>query len=109
GIAIASAAPIVSAVAIIRARRRGKRTPRAALRGLVAGLTILLGVGLAEATSAALMAWTHRLPRLPDRPPEGAPDGDPIDILVLGESSALGVPYHPRLSMGKILAWQLER
>jgi lysophospholipase L1-like esterase len=32
----------------------------------------------------------------------------PLRILVIGESSARGEPYHPWLSVGQIVAWRLE-
>jgi lysophospholipase L1-like esterase len=37
------------------------------------------------------------------------PPGDAeIDLVVVGESSAEGVPYNPWLSIGRMVAWQLE-
>ena len=37
------------------------------------------------------------------------PPGDPdIDLVVLGESSAEGVPYRKWFSLGQIVKWQLE-
>jgi hypothetical protein len=45
----------------------------------------------------------------------GAKDGGPasgrppLRILVIGESSGRGEPYHPWLSVGEIVGWQLER
>ena len=35
--------------------------------------------------------------------------GRPLRILVIGESSAQGEPYHPWLSVAQIVAWRLER
>ena len=34
---------------------------------------------------------------------------DELYIVVIGESSALGVPYHPWLSVGQLAGWQLEQ
>jgi lysophospholipase L1-like esterase len=39
--------------------------------------------------------------------PEDGNDSD-IDILILGESSAEGVPYEQWISIGRILEWQIE-
>src|SRR5215468_7496820 len=39
--------------------------------------------------------------------PTGA--GGDVTIVVVGESSAEGVPYRDWLSVGKIVAWQLRR
>ena len=48
-------------------------------------------------------------------PPEPSPakaeppvPPDALRILVIGESSAQGEPYHPWLSVGQIAAWKLE-
>jgi lysophospholipase L1-like esterase len=123
----------ILALVWVRGRRRGDQRPAAA-RLLVLTGSLLCGVVLAEATSAA---WqTHRFARtampvgglsaaddprsmwripasleLPRLPTEFAdPPGDPvIDIAVLGESSAEGVPFQRWLSVGKIVGWQLEK
>lgn len=117
----------------LRRRRSGMVRPVAARLLLCCG-SLLFGVGLAEATCAA---WQrHRFSRtampagrlpatedpdalwripaslghalLPTRFPD--PPGDrTIDIAVLGESSAEGVPFQRWLSVGKIVAWQLEK
>jgi hypothetical protein len=34
---------------------------------------------------------------------------DPLRLLVIGESSGRGEPYHPWLSVAQIIAWRLER
>ena len=43
------------------------------------------------------------------QPVGGRPDGSSLNILVLGESSAAGVPYQPWVSVGQIVGWQMER
>ena len=83
--------------------------------------------------------WRSRLNRSPDLPavvppgqsdkggvPDGTGDpgpptrfpaqraastdaGRPLRILVIGESSAHGEPYHPWLSVAQIVAWRLEK
>ena len=51
-----------------------------------------------------------KLPALSGRPHEGSPGRvAPIRILVIGESSARGEPYHPWLSVAQIAAWRLEK
>jgi tetratricopeptide (TPR) repeat protein len=47
-----------------------------------------------------------RFPVRDDRPTAGMP---PLRILVIGESSGRGEPYHPWLSVGQIVAWTLEK
>ena len=43
---------------------------------------------------------------LPTRFPD--PPGDAvIDLVVVGESSAEGVPYNPWVSIGRLVAWKL--
>src|SRR5262249_39348618 len=34
---------------------------------------------------------------------------DPLYLVVVGESSARGEPYHPWISVGQVVGWQLER
>ena len=87
-----------------------------------------------EVASAAKMHLSRNLPDLPTtfapRPAANRPVAleasaenqhpDPIadaqsgaseelELLVIGESSARGEPYHPWLSVGQIVGWQLER
>ena len=70
----------------------------------------LLGIGVAEVSAAAWLGWLHRLPALPVRfaRAELNPDNE-VFIVVIGESSALGVPYDDWLSVGAIVGRELER
>src|SRR5262249_59520384 len=60
--------------------------------------------------------WSGRQKMRPVSPddvtlPRSFPDppGDPaIDLVVVGESSAEGVPYNEWLSIGRLVAWKLE-
>jgi len=117
----------------LRGRRTGKSRPVVARALLLCG-SLLVGVVLAEAASAA---WQRRLhartpmpvgglgitedidaawrlpasledPDLPTQFPD-SPDDCTVDIAVLGESSAEGVPFQKWVSIGKIVAWQLEK
>ena len=119
-------------VALWRARSRGVRCP-ALVRGFVLCVALMFSLITAEGIAAVWLAWTQvstpRLPtRFPDAPAKGAAGfaentddhtplptrfadiaGDePLDIVVLGESSACGFPYHDWLSMGHIVAWKLR-
>lgn len=104
-------------VQLIRARRRGVASP------VVAHLLLLctsLCAGLIVCETAATAWWVnaHRRPSLPQafaaepilptRFGQGT-DGRDVRILVLGESSAFGIPYSDYTSVGRIVAWQLER
>lgn len=123
----------VLGVSWLRGRRSAESRPLVARSLLLCG-SLSFGVVLTEVTSAA---WqNHRLSRtampvgglgptedpnsiwrlpaslelaaLPTRFPD--PPGDrTIDIVVLGESSAEGVPFQKWLSVGKIVGWQLEK
>jgi hypothetical protein len=75
-------------------------------RGFLVSLACLLSLPLLEIGSACWSAWEHRFPVLPTRFEE-APAQD-YRIVVLGGSSALGEPYRPWLSVGQIVAWQLQ-
>jgi hypothetical protein len=119
---------------LLAARRRGARQPQPRLaRGLLLGTSLLLGMVLAE---AGAWAWRARLERsgvlalanpgppvrgglvpesagspadvvLPTRFP--APAEKTVTLVVLGESSAEGVPFNLyALSAGSLVRWQLE-
>jgi lysophospholipase L1-like esterase len=89
-----------------RSRRRGASRPWL-VRGLALCLALMVSLAIAEGTARAWLEWT-RVPmpwlktRFPDPPGEAT-----VDILVLGESSAVGVPYQEWLSVGQIVAWKL--
>lgn len=95
-----------------RARRRRAACPRIT-RGLLASVSFLLAIALAEATAAGWRAWTHRTPALtpsdpalPVRFAEGS-GADEVTVTVLGESSAEGMPFESWLSVGRIVTWKL--
>lgn len=126
GLLAAYVLALVSAVGllvagVILARRPGPllRRPRLA-RLLLLASSVLLGVLGLEAATAAWMGWLHRAPAPPPRaadPADNLPTrfeaagspGGPLRLLVIGESSGRGEPYHPWLSVGQIVGWQLER
>ena len=106
------------------------------MRLLLLCFSTLLSLAALEAGAAL---WRSRLNRSPDLPAVvparesgkgGVPDGSadpglptrfqgqpsasadaarPLRILVIGESSAHGEPYHPWLSVAQIVAWRLEK
>jgi hypothetical protein len=112
--------------ALIRAhtaRRRNSRRPRWVAGVLAGALLYLIGSGILEVGSAFYARQAEAIAELSlARPtatrselrPAGAQnlkqtETGSILILVLGESSARGEPYHPWLSVGQILGWELER
>ncbi len=131
--AIAAAAGVVLfGLLALRARRGRRGSPRTA-RGLLLCASILLAAILAEATAAAWQYRAHRFTAMPAgglrrdqssggesrfRVPEAdfplrtdftdAPGDNVIDLVVLGESSAEGVPFSTWLSIGSILQWKLS-
>ena len=88
-----------------------RRTPALArywtVRCLVLAVSVLLAAGVAEAAAAACL-WARSIPmpwlpiRFEDRPADNV-----VDVLVIGESSAQGVPYEKWLSVADIVAWKL--
>jgi hypothetical protein len=70
-------------------------------------VSCLLSLATLEIGSAAWRNWMHRLPVLP----ASFPPSDPEEyrILVVGESSAMGEPYRPWLSVGQIVTWKLQQ
>ena len=61
-----------------------------------------------ELTARAWLAWEHRMPRLPITFAQPATPDDALSLVVIGGSSALGYPYNPTVSVGQIVAWQIE-
>jgi hypothetical protein len=113
-----------SALSAVWARRRRDRaTFERALRRVLMASSALAGLVVMEAASGLVLRQGYRIPELPTRlADEGdrrrgpgadrsgmAPAADPIDLVVVGESSARGEPYHPWLSVGQVVGWQLER
>ena len=78
-----------------------------ATRCLVLAISVLLSATVAEGVAVAcLWATSIPMPWLPTRFADGA-DDKVTDILVVGESSAQGVPYEKWLSVADIVAWKL--
>jgi hypothetical protein len=88
-----------------RSRRSGKARRRW-MKSLAICLACLLAMVLLELSSAAWRGWMHRFPTLPTS--FAASPAEEYRILVVGGSSALGEPYRPWLSVGQIVAWQLQ-
>ena len=109
----------------VLARSQGRFLRRPWLARLVLlELSLLIGLAGLEGVSSIWLRWLHRSPALPpvQRDPvedslpkpgkaqagEAKTPGGPLRIVVIGESSARGEPYHPWLSVGQIVGWQLE-
>jgi hypothetical protein len=116
-------------------RRRRKAEGRTVMiRACALCVSLLLGLAMAEAGSSVWLRRMHRDSILPvenlgqnEPPPSGPrfaepltgielptqfpdPPGDhEIDLVVVGESSAEGVPFQKYLSIGRIIAWQLAK
>jgi len=134
GVAVAAAIPGTLVLGLLFFRRRWSGPSRAALaRPLVLCLALLLASLAAEAASAIWQYRAHRFsampvggfwrdtgssPRSRFRTPVAEfalstdfpdPVGDrDIDLVILGESSAAGVPYSNWLSIGSILIWKMS-
>jgi hypothetical protein len=126
---------VISLAVVCRSLRHGNRSGRARSgRWALLFLSGLLGLGLMEAGSAITLRRRSRLADLPTRFVNGASGtvkhdwsvavppatqlseatakpaaNREISIAVVGESSARGEPYHPWVSVGQIVAWQLQR
>ena len=78
------------------------------VRGLALCIAVSVSLVMAEGVAAAWLEWTKVLmPRLQTRFPERA-DKSTVNILVLGASSAVGVPYQDWLSIAEIVAWKMR-
>ncbi len=126
-----------SSLAASRARRRRDRAALVrSLRQVLLASSCLAGLIAMEIISVTVLQSFYRIPKLPtrfatsrDRHPTGSsqvrpdeanggmpanpasvpPPDDGLYLVVIGESSAQGEPYHPWLSVGQIVGWQLER
>jgi hypothetical protein len=123
----------ILAVWLLRERKRGRARSVLPRLLLLCGSLVVVFV-LSEAIAAVWWIRSHRTTPLPigglnspsgteDEPrlpvafqpvelphefPERAEDGS-VEILVVGESSAAGVPYDWWLSIGNVTAWQLQK
>jgi hypothetical protein len=79
-----------------------------ALRCLVVCGSCVCSLGVAEAAAAAWLSWLHRLPALPTHFSQQAHPATEYSIVVIGGSSALGVPYEDWLSIGTLVTHALE-
>jgi len=110
--------------------RRSRAGRIASARGLLLCVSLLLGLMAAEAVAGVCLARSGRataMPvggltrrfrsrrllvpppntELPTQFPDQKDDRD-IDLVVIGESSAEGVPYNYWVSIGAIVSWQLQ-
>jgi lysophospholipase L1-like esterase len=95
----------------ILVRRRAGRLRSVLARGALVATTSIAGVIVAEVAAEFYGSWVHREPRLAmiDGPPAVTSGSGDVSILVIGESSAEGVPYRDWISVGRIVVWQLRR
>jgi hypothetical protein len=94
-------------------RRKGLRRGNAA-RGLLLCIGCLIAFAAAETTAAMRLSLMHGVPPLRGDPQLSSqftgPTVEPeTNLVVLGESSAEGMPFEKWFSVGKIVKWQLER
>jgi hypothetical protein len=101
----------LAAIGLFTVRRRPGRLRAVLARVTLVSTTGLLGLCAAEIAVGFYLAWAHRAPRLSmcDGPPPQAGSSDDVNIVVVGESSAEGVPYRDWLSAGRVVVWQLRR
>ncbi|MGC8641337.1 MAG: hypothetical protein ACP5XB_15845, partial [Isosphaeraceae bacterium] len=131
-LALVVAIPLLGTL-VHRAGKRRQPCPRRA-RLLLLAVSLLLSLFVSEAVAGVWWSWSHRAsalpvggldsagqeeeqPRLPAPPEEvklpvkfaeDDKDGS-IEVLVVGESSAEGVPYNWWLSIANMVTWQLEK
>jgi hypothetical protein len=95
---------LISLTAVSVGKRLSARARWWTIRYLVLSISILVAAGLAEGVAAACL-WARSMP-MPWLPTqfEDRSDNKVIDILVIGESSAQGVPYEKWFSVADIVA-----
>ena len=97
------------AVAISKRRPTGLAAMRQGAHCFLMCGALLLAMGMGEIGAAIWLCWAHRLPVLPMKFVEQVDPQNEFSIVVIGGSSALGVPYQDWLSIGKIVGRELER
>lgn len=113
-VATAVVATIVLARHLARMGQR-RRASDLSARLLLLSVATIGSAMVAEASALARRVWEERGPRLASPVKEvqladpGTVRSDPkrLRLVVLGESSASGVPYQDRLSIGTIVGWKL--
>ena len=80
-----------------------------AVRCFIFCASCICSLGLAEAGAAAWLTWLHRLPHLPVHFAEPARPAGAVSIVVVGGSSAMGVPYENWLSVGTVISRELQQ
>lgn len=98
-----------------RGHRAGRRVSATSFRLLLLAASTLFAAGVAEAVAWTRWSLLNRAPVLSEHqaaesPGAGAPsnEGGDVRVVVVGESSASGVPYQDRLSIGAIVGWKLQ-
>jgi hypothetical protein len=109
-------------------RTRDKRAFTRSVRVLLLASTCGIGLIATEVVCYIMHRYSQRIPNLPttfSAPASPVGDGgasgtasvksqsttasaDELFLVVIGESSARGEPYHPWLSVGQLVGWQLE-
>jgi lysophospholipase L1-like esterase len=109
GVLIAIFALIPLALSIVSFQRRTLATARLwTTRCLVLAVSLVVSAGVSEGVAVAcLWADSVPMPWLPVRFEDG-PEDTGTDILVVGESSAQGVPYEKWFSVADIVKWELR-
>jgi hypothetical protein len=109
----AGAGVAVCGMVLYRSRTRRPRS-RPCLRGLALGIGCLMAALLGEGVATGWRVWSQRMTPLTygiAPPSHGGPaepaEREEVNITVVGESSAVGVPFDTWLSVGKIVGWQL--
>ncbi len=91
-------------------RRDEADAVRRALRWTLLAASCVASLFMMESVSAVLLRRALRIAALPTRFPARTKSnaGGGLYLVVVGESSAMGEPYGPWLSVGPIVGWQLE-
>ena len=99
-------------VGLVVIARRRRPIRRAVARACLLWSALIGSVVTCEGFASISLAWQHRMPAFPRglRAREALSPGskEDVNLLVVGESSAEGVPYRDWLSVGKIVTWQLR-
>lgn len=101
-LALVPALLAASVIALVRKQRV------LAVRSLIVAVVVVLVLTCAELGASAWSAAS--VARQQPMPAKRARSNDGTDrLVVVGSSTALGFPYNPKVSVGQIVAWQLEK
>jgi hypothetical protein len=113
-VVLAAGAGVAASGILLYWSRTGSARSLSRFRGLALSIGCLMAALLAEGIATGWHSWSQRMIPLTygvasssDSQVTEPAEREEVNVTVVGESSAVGVPFDTWLSVGKIVAWQL--